>query len=100
MPDVIVDLFPAEVATDETTWRSARALITSDRVYVVTRSGPAGWELAAVLGYTSMVRGRGRSYDLTLDDGSGCQVRKGSGCGCGSPLKRLNRSAILAGAAA
>lgn len=41
-------------------------------------------------------RERGRAWSLTTADGEVWAVTSGGGCGCGSPLKRLDAGSVLA----
>lgn len=91
---VVLDLFPAEVALPGGTFRGVRAVATDTRLYVVARDG-VRHQIVLDAGIADWQPKPGRVYDVQLDDGSDCQVRRGSGCGCGSPLKRLNVSQIV-----
>lgn len=92
-PDAVVirDVFPAVVSFGPSTLRSARAVITRERVYVwTTRGAPA-----VALAYDPLISTVPpinaprslRPAHLVLMDGSSLTVEGQRGCGCGNPLK-------------
>jgi hypothetical protein len=90
VPVVVRDVFPAEVAVGGNVYRSARAVITRDRLLVyLTTAGPVvdtpyDRELSAVAPLNAP---RSRASHLTLADGRPAHVNGQRGCGCGNPLK-------------
>lgn len=89
-PVVIRDLFPAVVTVGGTTYRSALAVITRDRLLVyVTRAAPA--LDAPYLPEESQVprlsAPRSAVAHLRLASGASATVQGQRGCGCGNPLK-------------
>ena len=92
-----LDVFPADVDIDGARIQNARALVIDGRFVVVTRR-QRDWFVTVNRQLDSYERLRARSWSVTLTDGTTCTVRRGTGCGCGSPLKRLNVSEIMAAA--
>lgn len=89
-PVVIRDVFPAEVAVGGQVFRSARAVITRDRllVYLTTAAPvidvPYEPDASAVAPLSAP---RTRASHLTLTGGGAAHVNGQRGCGCGNPLK-------------
>lgn len=90
---VLRDVFPAEVAAGPTVFRSARTVITRERVYVfVTQDGKPVLALGMAYDPAQSVipplsAPANKASHLTLADGSQIHVNRQRGCGCGSPLK-------------
>lgn len=87
---MIRDVFPALVTLGDRTYRSARAVITRDRLLVyLTRAAPV--LDAPYDGGTSTVpplnAPRFRPAHLALSSGQVATVAGQRGCGCGNPLK-------------
>lgn len=91
---VVLDLFPADVALPDQTLRGVRVVATHNRLYVAGRNGQ-GHELIHETSVETFTPRRGRVWDLTSSDGIEMQVRRGSGCGCGNPLRRIGVSQIV-----
>jgi hypothetical protein len=90
VPVVIRDVFPAEVAIAGQVFRTARAVITRDRLLVYrTTAAPA--VDTPYIPETSVVAPlnapRSRASHLVLPDGTVAHVNGQRGCGCGNPLK-------------
>ncbi len=92
-PIVVRDLFPAEVQDGHTTYRTAFAVITRERLYVwqaegrervLRLSAPYRQDESVVPAYNAAPRQDAR---LTLWDGRVVIVRRQRGCGCGSALR-------------
>jgi hypothetical protein len=87
---VIRDVFPAVVTRDAGTWRSARVVITRDRVMVwLTRAAPVldapyDPDRSTV---PPLSAPSSRPAHLTLASGQVLTVAGQRGCGCGNPLK-------------
>lgn len=90
VPVVIRDVFPAEVAIGGEVHRTARAIITRDRLLVyLTTAGPVldtPYD-AAASDVPPISAPRSRPAHLTLADGTPAHVNGQRGCGCGNPLK-------------
>lgn len=90
---VIRDVFPAEVAFGPTVLRSARAVVTRDRVYVFTSpSGRPALALGAAYDpelskIAPLNAPRSKATHLALADGTTVHINGQRGCGCGNPLK-------------
>jgi hypothetical protein len=84
-----VDLFPIRLTKDGTTWRKARLYSRDGRVRVWTAD--AGRVELLVDSTEAVVEpnGKAKHWTLTTPDGVYDVVSSG-GCGCSSPLKRLN----------
>jgi hypothetical protein len=89
-PVVVRDVFPAEVAVGGSVYRSARAVITRDRLLVyLTTAGPVvdtPYDPAAST-VAPISAPRSRASHLALPDGGTAHVNGQRGCGCGNPLK-------------
>lgn len=92
-PVVIRDVFPAQLTLGDLTYRSARAVITRERVYVWV---PQGRERLLVVDeaylpeQSTVPRYNAPPRDdtvLALADGRTLVVRRQRGCGCNSPLR-------------
>lgn len=90
-PVVLRDVFPALVAVDgDPTYRSARVVVTRDRVYVyLTRTAPAvdapyTSEGSQIPRYNAP---RTHRMIVRLASGATLTVDRQRGCGCSSPLK-------------
>lgn len=86
-PVVVRDVFPATVTTEGGTWRSARVIVTRDRLLVyLTTAGPVldAPYTEAVLPPPGQRFGTAR---ITLASGATLLVAGQRGCGCGNPLK-------------
>lgn len=104
-PVVVRDQFPVEVTTpDGALLRSARALLTRERLYVF--QAHAG-QPRLVLSLPYLREGskipetyasRSQGTHLVLEDGGQAHVNRQSGCGCGNPLKAAPLSVLLPGA--
>lgn len=90
VPVVVRDVFPAEVVHGGDVYRTARAIITRDRVLVyLTPAGPvldSPYDPAASA-VAPISAPRGKASHLTLADGTVVHVNGQRGCGCGNPLK-------------
>lgn len=91
-PDAVVvrDVFPAVVTAGPSTFRSALAVITRERVYVWTQKGAPALAMSYDPDASRVPRlsaPRSTPAHLTLADGSGITVQGQRGCGCGNPLK-------------
>lgn len=90
LPVVIRDVFPAEVIVRGQIYRTARAVITRDRLLVyLTTAGPVidvQYDPAASQ-VAPINAPRSRASHLTLLDGATAHVNGQRGCGCGNPLK-------------
>lgn len=89
-PIVVRDVFPAEVAVNGQVYRTARAIVTRDRllVYLTTAApildtpyDPAASTVPAVNAPSS------RATRLALVGGGTASINRQRGCGCGNPLK-------------
>lgn len=89
-PIVVRDVFPAEVAVGGRVLRSARAVITRDRLLVyLTTAGPVidtPYDPAASA-VPPLNAPRARAAHLVLADGTQAHINGQRGCGCGNPLK-------------
>lgn len=89
-PVVIRDVFPAEVAVNGQVYRTARAIITRDRLLVYLAPGSpvldSSYDPAASV-VAPINAPRGKASRLTLSDGATANVNGQRGCGCGNPLK-------------
>ncbi len=92
-PVVVRDVFPAEVWIDGYAYRTARAIVTRERVYVFQGEGrerhlrldePYDPAASTVPRYNAGPR---EATHLTLADGRSLVIRRQRGCGCGSPLR-------------
>lgn len=90
VPVVLRDVFPAEVSVAGQVYRSARAVITKDRLLVyLTTAGPvvdAPYDVDASA-VAKLNAPRSKASHLVLADGSTAHVNSQRGCGCGNPLK-------------
>jgi hypothetical protein len=90
LPVVVRDVFPAEVAVAGQVYRSARAVITRDRLLVyLTTAGPVidtPYDPAASA-VAPLNAPRSRPSHLALPGGQQAHVNGQRGCGCGNPLK-------------
>jgi hypothetical protein len=90
VPVVVRDVFPAEVIIGGSSYRSARVVITRDRLLVyLTTAGPvvdAPYDVA-LSAVAPLNAPRSRASHLTLTDGRPAHVNGQRGCGCGNPLK-------------
>jgi hypothetical protein len=91
-PDAVVvrDVFPAVVRFGPSTLRSARAVVTRERVYVWTSRGAPAVNMAYDSALSTVPRindPRSRRTTLILGDGSPLTIELQRGCGCGNPLK-------------
>lgn len=93
---VVRDVFPAEVLYDGQVYRTARAIITRERVLVYLRPGEPVLDLpydpgASVIPRLSAPRFRAAHVAVRDADGSltapTVHVNGQRGCGCGNPLK-------------
>jgi hypothetical protein len=92
-PVVIRDVFPAQPTLGSITYRSARVIVTRERVYVWTPQGrerllvvdePYLREQSTIPRYNAPPRD---DTILALVDGRTLTVRRQRGCGCNSPLR-------------
>jgi hypothetical protein len=87
---VVRDVFPAEVTVGGQVYRSARAVITRDRLYVyLNTAGPlidTPYD-PATSAVPAISAPRSKAAHLTLADGGVAHVNGQRGCGCGNPLK-------------
>src|SRR3954463_15105026 len=91
-PEAVVlrDVFPAVVTAGPSTWRSARAVITRERIYVWTQKTAPALAMPYDAGGSvipAINAPRNRPTHLRLRDGSAVTVESQRGCGCGNPLK-------------
>jgi hypothetical protein len=92
-PIVLRDVFPAEVAVGDDLYRSARVVITRERVYVWIADGSPLQVLDAEYDpeqsrLAPINAPRSKASHLTLRDSTlQVHVNGQRGCGCGSPLK-------------
>lgn len=95
-PVVVRDVFPAEVLYDGRVYRTARAIVTRDRVLVYLRPGEPVLDLAydpgvSVVPPLNAPRSRAAHLAVRADDGSltepSVHVNGQRGCGCANPLK-------------
>lgn len=90
-PVVIRDVFPAVVTIGDRTYRSAKAVITRDRLLVyLTRAAPvldAPYDPVISLVPASTAPRSLRPAHLVLLSGQTVIVDRQRGCGCGNPLK-------------
>lgn len=104
-PVVVRDQFPVEVAMpDGGLLRSARTLLTRERLYVFQAEGGQP-KLVASLAWTQegskvpeTYASRSQATHLALTDGGMAHVNRQNGCGCGNPLKAAPLSVLLPGA--
>lgn len=90
-----LDLHPAAVTIGSVRYPKARVLLQSSRLLVlVNLTGAPQLVLAADV--AGAERARGRMYQILLQDGRTVDIRRGSGCGCNSPLKNMTVGQILA----
>lgn len=96
LPVVVRDVFPAEVLYDGQVYRSARAVITRDRVLVYLRPGDPVLDLpydpaASVVPPLNAPRSRAAHLAVRAADGTltapALHVNGQRGCGCNNPLK-------------
>lgn len=89
-PVVLRDVFPAEVAVGGQVYRTARAIVTRNRLLVyLTTAGPAldvPYDPAAS-SIAPLNAPRSRATRLALADGQTANINGQRGCGCGNPLK-------------
>lgn len=92
-PVVVRDVFPAEVWVDGLVYRSARAIVTRERVYVFQAEGreqrlrldePYGPDGSTIPRYNAGPR---EATYLSLVGMRSLVIRRQRGCGCGSPLR-------------
>lgn len=87
---MIRDWFPATVTAGGDTYRSARVILTRDRLLVwLSTAGPvldAAYDPAASA-LPPPSAGRYATARITLASGALVQVAGQRGCGCGNPLK-------------
>lgn len=104
-PVVVRDQFPVEVVKpDGGLLRSARALLTTERLYVFQAEGGK----PTLVFSTPWLRdgskvpaphaSRAEGTHLALEDGSQVHVNRQQGCGCGNALKAAPLSVLLPGA--
>jgi hypothetical protein len=96
-PVVVRDVFPAEVSVGGSVYRTARVVITRERVYVWQAEGRDRHlrvefaydpERSAIPRYNASPREEAKVYARTVDDLAGALiVRRQRGCGCGSSLR-------------
>lgn len=94
-----MDLYPATVATPDGTTPKARVVVSDGLMHVIVAHGAEGPKIVDVAELAGdPERIRGRAYTVRLADGTEWQVRKGSGCGCGSTLspKKMSVDTALA----
>lgn len=89
MPTLAVDLYPAWVDGPDGRVKECRLWITDGGRAVIHRRSGRTVELHADVQTDDFTVESGRKITFTVD-GQGWQVIKSGGCGCGSPLKRLN----------
>lgn len=78
--------------------RQAAVLLDGEGRAVVVTMGPNGFEIAARGTGASWTRNREtKQIEVTTSEGEVWSYDRAGGCGCGSPFKRLNREAALAG---
>lgn len=89
-----MDLYPVKVVSESATWRKARIYFRDGRVRVwAVQRGKAELVLDAS---EADLQANGRRNHWTLAAaGQTYDVAKEGGCGCGSPLRRLNPAAEL-----
>jgi hypothetical protein len=96
LPVVVRDVFPAGVLYDGQVYRSARAVITRDRVLVYLRPGDPVLDLpydpaASVVPPLNAPRSRAAHLAVRAADGTltapALHVNGQRGCGCNNPLK-------------
>lgn len=91
-----IDLFPARIVTPAKTFERARLVVQAGRAYVWEEQ--AGGVVPLVL-QSDAVLERDRSaaapYQVVTASGEVWECKKSGGCGCGSPLKRLDWRAQL-----
>lgn len=89
-PVVVRDVFPAEVSVAGQVYRSARAVITKERLLVyLTTAGPVvdvpyDPEASSVAPLNAP---RSKASHVLLGDGTLAHINGQRGCGCGNPLK-------------
>lgn len=95
-PVIVRDVFPAEVWVDGLVYRTARAIVTRERVYVFQAEGrdrrlrldePYDAEASTVPRYNAGPR---EATYLSLPGIRSLVIRRQRGCGCGSPLRGWN----------
>lgn len=85
------DLYPVAVTVGDRTHRKARAFHRDGQVRLYADGG-TGVELVASGTVLDQQRRPGRHWTLTVDqdgDETTWDIRRASGCGCGSRLKRF-----------
>lgn len=94
-PVVVRDVFPAEVWVDGLVYRSARAIVTRERVYVFQGQGrervlrldePYVPTVSTIPRYNAGPR-ENTTLALREDPERVLVIRRQRGCGCGSPLR-------------
>lgn len=86
---VQLDVFPARVIASPHGALVSTRIVIRDGVFTIWRQKGDGAEKIAT-GPTSSWSTKGSIYTVTMDDGSTWQFAKSGGCGCGSPLRRVN----------
>lgn len=89
------DIFPAQVAAPERSWRDARVAVADGQVLVWvmntglpnTGSGPHLVYEATVVAQEGNVN---KKRVLTLDTGQQVTILPQAGCGCGNPMRSWN----------
>jgi hypothetical protein len=94
-PVVVRDVFPAEVHVDGLVYRSARAIVTRERVYVfqaegrerILRLDEAYAPVVSVVPRYNAAPREHATLALVADPERVLVIRRQRGCGCGSPLR-------------
>ena len=87
---VVRDVFPAVVTAGPLSFRSARAVVTRERIRVWTSPGAPALDLPydpAASTVPPLNAPRSRPAHLALRDGQTVSVEAQRGCGCGNPLR-------------
>lgn len=87
------DLYPVAVTVDGHRWGKARLFHRDGQVRLYVDGRPP--RLVAEGTVEDSSRLRGRNVTLTVD-GATWEVVRGSGCGCGSALKRMTSTEAFA----
>ena len=99
MPTIVRDDFPARVKIGDRQFRRGRVIVDDEgRAVVVVHAASGALETVALGTGAEIERQRNaRNIVVRTAEGETWEVERGGGCGCGSPLKRLDRYAALAG---
>jgi hypothetical protein len=95
---ILVDLFPAAVATPDATYDNARILATDTYLWLFTVSGgtPRFLQGVTLVDFDADNAARRGAWTAVDDQGREWQVMQTGGCGCGNPLRRYTADALLA----